>query len=89
MCIRHIRVLGLVQGVGFRYACRQQARALGLSGWVRNDSDGSVEIVAQGLDSAVQALIDWCHEGPPGAHVRAVHVNPAGPVPAGLFDVKF
>jgi len=87
---RHITVTGYVQGVGFRYACRQRARLLGLSGWVRNAGDGSVEIHAEGADDAVEALIAWCHDGPPGAQVREVRANPAVTViPAGVFEVRF
>jgi len=74
---RHITVTGYVQGVGFRYACCQQARVLGLSGWVRNAGDGSVEIYAAGEGEALDALVAWCHDGPPGARVKDVRVNPA------------
>jgi len=69
---RHITVIGYVQGVGFRYACRQHARLLGLSGWVRNAGDGAVEIHAEGADDAIESLISWCHDGPPGAQIREV-----------------
>lgn len=87
---RHITVTGYVQGVGFRYACRHQARMLGLAGWVRNAADGSVEIHAEGADDAIEALIAWCHDGPPGAHVRDVQVNPAAAsMPTNAFEVKF
>ena len=90
MNTRHIRVTGCVQGVGFRYACRQRASLLGVNGWVRNADDGSVEILAEGPDGAVEALIAWCHDGPPGAAVRDVRVSPATvSAPAGVFEVKF
>ena len=56
-----------------------EARRLGLAGWVRNRRDGSVEAVVQGPPAAVQALIDWAHQGPPRAQVNAVQV---GAVPA-------
>ena len=86
---RHIRVIGRVQGVGFRYACCRQARLLGVTGWVRNAGDGSVEIHAEGAESAVAALIAWCQDGPAGARVRDVQVNPAAETGAGTFEVRF
>ena len=70
-----------MQGVGYRVACARQARALGVSGWVRNRSDGSVEAVFEGPDAAVDALVAWCRQGPGYAHVDRVRVEyeePAG-----------
>ena len=87
---RQITVLGHVQGVGFRYDCRRQAHLFGLAGWVRNVSDGSVVIHAEGSEEALEALIAWCHDGPPGAHVREVQVNPAAvSMPEGVFEIQF
>jgi len=86
---RHIRVIGRVHGVGFRYTCCRQARLLGVTGWVRNAADGAVEIHAEGAESAVEALMAWCHDGPSGAQVREVQVNPAAEIKAGTFDVRF
>ena len=77
MSARHITVTGRVQGVGFRYACCQRALLLGLAGWVRNACDGSVEIYAEGGDDALDALLAWCHDGPPGAHVHGVWAGSA------------
>ena len=65
----HVIVHGRVQGVYFRAATRDQARQLGLSGWVRNCSDGSVEVLAEGQRTHLEQLITWCHGGPPGALV--------------------
>ena len=73
-----IEITGHVQGVGFRYAMRAEARRRGLSGWVRNRRDGSVEALLQGDADAVRALIDWARQGPPGAHVAEVRVLPGG-----------
>lgn len=70
-----VRIKGLVQGVFFRYNTRERARKLGLTGWVRNVPDGSVECVIEGDKEKVEDLIKWCHHGPPGAHVEAVEVN--------------
>jgi len=56
--IQHLRITGLVQGVGYRWHMARQARALGLTGWVRNRLDGSVEAQVCGHPDAVQALVD-------------------------------
>jgi acylphosphatase len=71
----YIRVSGRVHGVGFRYAALIEARRLGLAGWVRNVPDGTVELVAEGLPSAVQSLIAWCEHGPPSARVAGTVVR--------------
>ena len=68
----HVHVDGAVQGVGYRQACRQVARSLDLLGWVRNLSDGRVEIFAQGADERVDKLLDWVWAGPAGARVSGV-----------------
>jgi acylphosphatase len=68
-------VRGRVQGVGFRAFVVQQARALGLSGWVRNRADGSVEVFAVG--DAVDALVAACARGPVGARVETVERHEA------------
>ncbi len=72
---RHLLITGGVQGVGFRWSLVQQARSLGLSGWVRNRRDGSVEALATGPAAAVQALIEWAQRGPMGARVEHVAVT--------------
>jgi acylphosphatase len=65
-------VEGMVQGVGFRYATIRQARAIGLTGFVRNLDDGRVEVVAEGEEAGLQRLEAWLRRGPSGAYVRAV-----------------
>jgi acylphosphatase len=62
----------MVQGVGFRYSTLRQARRLGLSGYVRNLPDGTVEVVAEGEAEKLQQLTAWLRRGPMGAHVRRV-----------------
>ncbi len=79
------RVYGRVQGVGFRHFVWQQARALGLTGWVRNRRDGSVEVVAEGPRPALDALLAALHEGPPSAWVRAVDAR-WGPAQGAFSD---
>jgi acylphosphatase len=65
-------VTGRVQGVFFRDSCREQARAEGLGGWVRNRGDGAVEAEFEGPRPAVDRLIAWCRSGPARARVDAV-----------------
>lgn len=72
MVTRQIRVNGRVQGVGYRAALQRAAREHGVSGWVRNRADGSVEALLQGSAQAIEALIDWARNGPPGARVTSV-----------------
>lgn len=75
----HIRVTGTVQGVCFRASTREKATQWGIHGWVRNATDGSVEIHAEGSEEALQKLIESCHRGPPGARVTSVkHYDVAG-----------
>lgn len=71
---RRVVVQGRVQGVWFRAATEEQARALGLAGWVRNRGDGSVEAVFEGAAEAVEAALRWCRRGPPLARVERVEV---------------
>lgn len=70
-------VSGRVQGVGFRAATRETARGLGLSGWVRNRSDGCVEGVALGQAGPLDKLVAWLHEGPGAAQVESVWYSDA------------
>lgn len=72
-------VFGRVQGVGFRFFVLQQAVAMGLTGWVRNTSEGMVEVVAEGDSASVQELLAVLSEGPDAAYVRDVkfHYCPA------------
>ncbi len=67
-----LAITGRVQGVGFRESMRAVAQALEISGWVRNCEDGSVEAVTQGDEFAIEQLVAWCHNGPPGANVKYV-----------------
>ena len=69
----HAHVSGRVQGVGFRYTCYHEARRLGISGWVRNVTNGEVEVWAES-DSAekLERFLQWLHKGPPGARVDFV-----------------
>lgn len=85
---RLLRVEGRVQGVGFREACVDEARALGLQGWVRNRLDGSVEVLLQGQVDAVSRLQAWLWAGPPLARVERVTATALPPPdpPLARFD---
>jgi acylphosphatase len=69
------RVYGVVQGVGFRHFTRSRARDLGLDGWIRNEPDGSVRLVAEGTRDNLDALLDAVRRGPSSARVRDVNVD--------------
>jgi acylphosphatase len=81
-------VRGTVQGVFFRASCQREAAARGVTGWVSNRSDGAVEAVFEGEDSAVQALIEWCRQGPPRANVSGVDVSDEEPEGLEGFGVR-
>ena len=71
---RHLIIAGRVQGVGYRQWLFKEALALGLTGWVRNRRDGSVEAVIDGMAPQVQTLVERAHRGPPAARVDSVAV---------------
>ena len=71
---RRVVVHGLVQGVFFRDTVRTHAQSRGVSGWVRNNPDGTVEAVFEGEPEAVERLVSFVHEGPSGAIVERVDV---------------
>lgn len=72
---KRLLITGLVQGVFYRASFEQQALGLGLRGWVRNRSDGSVEAEVDGDAAAIEAIIQWSHQGPPAARVDAATVE--------------
>lgn len=82
-------VSGRVQGVGFRYATRRAAQALGVSGWVANAPDGTVRVFAQGDPEAIDEFVVFLGEGPPGATVVDADVVDEPPHPRLLgFDIR-
>jgi acylphosphatase len=75
---KRLTITGKVQGVSFRaYAC-DEARRLGLKGWVRNKKDRTVEALVEGEEAAIEAFIRWCHEGSPAAEVKKVDAQEDG-----------
>ena len=85
-----ISISGMVQGVSFRYYTVRQAENLGITGWVRNTSDGRVEITAEGTKPALDELISWCEEGPPAASVHSVETDWSEPTGEfSRFSVKY
>ena len=72
---RRLIIQGLVQGVAYRYHMTEEARSLGICGWVRNRRDGSVEALVSGSAEAVAAIISWARHGPPSADVTHVAVE--------------
>jgi acylphosphatase len=84
----HLSIRGLVQGVGYRDWTARKARELGLSGWVRNRLDGSVEVVISGTDTLVAGMISECHTGPAPARVASVDVTPWNDTVSGGFEIR-
>ena len=86
----HLRLTGVVQGVGYRYHVAKRAHEFGLTGWVKNRADGSVEIEAVGERTMLQEFLSYVRIGPPGAHVAGVSVNWHNDSPDYTgFDIRF
>lgn len=83
-----MRVTGAVQGVGFRWSTQAQAQSHGITGWVRNRRDGSVEAELQGLPDAVDRMLTWLREGPSMARVSDVVVQERELVRENGFDQR-
>ena len=72
---KHLKITGRVQGVGFRYSMSEEAERLGVTGWVRNRRDGTVEAVIDGAPDAVEGIVAWARRGPRGASVTDVQAT--------------
>lgn len=88
MIARRLVIHGRVQGVGFRYAMLDAAAGFGVSGWVRNRRDGTVEARVQGEHAQVDAVIAWSWRGPPGARVSGVDVEETAPDACTGFELR-
>jgi len=88
--MRRVRVTvsGEVQGVFFRKSCAQEARRLGLAGFVRNLPDGDVEAAFEGEDGLVAAMVSWCRTGPDWAEVESVRVEDERPQGDAGFSIE-
>ncbi len=75
----HAIVTGRVQGVSYRASTASEARRLGVVGWVRNRSDGSVELEAEGPEDKISELVSWCEKGPPSSRVSGVAIDDLPP----------
>lgn len=84
----HVVVSGRVQGVWYRQSCRERAAGVGLAGWVRNLDDGTVEAVLEGQRPAVEAVLAWMTDGPPGAAVTGLRVSDEAPTGDTGFSVR-
>jgi acylphosphatase len=71
-----IRITGKVQGVSFRYTTKVVADQMGVRGMIRNESDGSLYIEAEGDDTLLEVFLEWCHEGPDRAKIENITVTP-------------
>jgi len=85
---RKIRVYGRVQGVFFRQSAVNQARSLGVTGWVRNANDGSVEAQIEGEPAAVDAMVEWMRSGPSQARVEHLTAEDVEPEDVTGFSVR-
>lgn len=76
----NVIISGRVQGVWFRAGTKQKADQLGLTGWVKNSSDGCVEAVFEGDEKTIQEMLEWCHIGPSYAKVKDVKITKQSPL---------
>jgi acylphosphatase len=84
-----VTVTGRVQGVSFRWYAVQEANRLGVTGWVRNEPDGSVAGHFEGDLAAVEEMVDWCREGPRPAQVQRVVRRDGAVTGAKSFEVRY
>ena len=86
----HVIIEGRVQGVFFRAYTKDEAVKLGLSGWVRNRPDGSVEALIEGGGTAVEKMLHWFHEGSPHSLVKNIHVTDEPPAGDNIaFEIRY
>jgi len=83
-----ILVSGKVQGVFYRQSTQEKAKALGITGMVKNLPNGNVQIMATGTPDQLNELVDWCKQGPPRAEVTSVHVEKITPQAYSNFTIQ-
>lgn len=88
MSAKRLVITGRVQGVGFRHWMTTRAQRMGVSGWVRNRADGSVEALMDGPADAVEELLRACRRGPPGAEVRSIEETMGEPAETPGFVMR-
>lgn len=81
-------IIGTVQGVFFRAATQRCAQALGVGGWVRNTSEGHVEVCIVGASEQIAEMVSWLHRGPPRARVSEVRLAPIATPPFTDFQIR-
>ena len=84
----NIRIEGRVQGVGFRFVARNEAKKRNLKGFVRNECDGTVYIEAEGTHEQLSDFISWCYKGPPAARVTNVKIEEGTLKKFSYFDIN-
>ncbi len=89
MMTRRIQVFGKVQGVFFRASAKTVADDLRLTGWVKNESDGSVLIEVEGSENSIEKMIEWCEEGPTFANVSDVILSEAEEIAFEGFEIRY
>ncbi len=89
MIHKNIQIFGRVQGVGFRYSARLAARNYGIKGYVRNMSDGSVYLEAEGPEKNITEFVRWCREGPDFAYIDHINVTNGSLKNYESFEVRF
>ncbi|HMU46158.1 MAG TPA: acylphosphatase [Chitinophagaceae bacterium] len=84
-----VKVYGKVQGVFFRQSTKEKANALGLTGWVKNQPDGSVHIIVSGQTELLDKFAAWCKQGPPRAQVENILIETLDTVQFDRFSIKY
>jgi len=84
----HLIIKGRVQGVSYRFAAKETATNLSLTGWVKNTAEGNVEATVSGPEPALQQFIDWCRHGPPLASVSDVIVQHVPEISFDDFSIR-
>ncbi len=83
-----LKIHGRVQGIYYRASAQSKAQSLGLSGWVKNSFDGTVEGHAEGSKEKLKEFIDWCRQGPPAASVSLVESDWVSPKEYQNFEIR-